>query len=128
MTKSTGVGRGSNPASWNNTRRGAAHCRWNSDLILSEHGYVRVRVGVEHPLADPNGYAYEHLVVWCAAGHARPGAGELLHHKNEDKTDNRYSNLELTGRSEHSAHHIAARRRDATGRLLDGVLHDGVPT
>jgi len=66
---------------------------------------VKVRVGVEHPLADPNGYAYEHLVVWCAAGHPRPGPGQLLHHRSEDKTDNRLSNLELLTRIAHAAEH-----------------------
>jgi hypothetical protein len=137
MTKSTGVGRGKNPASWNNTKRGADHHRWSSGRILNEDGYVKVRVGVDHPLADPNGYAYEHLVVWCAAGRLRPGPGETLHHENEDKTDNRIGNLELLTRGEHNAHHIAERGRrqngqfaavgEAAGRLLDGVTHDGFP-
>lgn len=129
MTKSTGVGRGSNPHSHGNTKRGAEHHRWNSARMLSEDGYVRVRAGIEHPLADPNGYAYEHLMVWCAAGNPRPGSGELLHHNNEDKTDNRYSNLELTTRPEHNTHHNAERGRDANGRLLPkntaGRLLDG---
>jgi hypothetical protein len=107
--------------------KGSDHPRWNDGRMLNEDGYVKVRVGVDHPLADPNGYAYEHLVVWCAAGNTRPGLGELLHHKNEDKTDNRYGNLELTTRPEHGRHHIAERARDAAGRLLDGVQHDGFP-
>jgi hypothetical protein len=96
---------------------------------------VKVRVGKGHPLADPNGYAYEHLVVWCAAGRPRPGDGETLHHRNEAKTDNRIGNLELLTRSAHNAHHNAERGRDGLGRfepkaasrLLDGVTHDGSP-
>jgi hypothetical protein len=134
MTKSTGVGRGKNPASWNNTKRGADHHRWNAGRMLSEDGYVKVRVGAEHPLADPNGYAYEHLVVWCAAGRPRPADGETLHHKNEDKTDNRLDNLDVLTRADHNALHIAERGRKtngqfkkAAGRLLDGVQHDGFP-
>lgn len=136
MTKTTGVGRGKNPASWNNTKRGAEHHRWNAGRMLSEDGYVKVRVGTDHPLADPNGYAYEHLVVWCAAGRPRPGDGETLHHRDEDKTNNRLGNLELLTRGEHNAHHNAERERDdggrfvgkkAAGRLLDGVEHNGFP-
>lgn len=110
-------GRGKNPNSWNNTKKGSAHHRWNSDRMLNDDGYVKVRVGVDHPLADPNGYAYEHLVVWCAAGNQRPGPSELLHHKNEDKADNRYSNLELTTRPDHNARHIAERGRRANGQF-----------
>jgi hypothetical protein len=109
MTKATGVGRGKNPASWNNTKRGAAHGRWSDERMLSEHGYVKVRVGKDHPLADPNGYCYEHLLVWVSAGRARPDADHLLHHKNEVKTDNRLDNLELLDRVAHAAEHQGER-------------------
>lgn len=102
--------------------------------MQNEDGYTKIRVGVNHPLADPNGYAYEHLVVWCAAGHPRPTPNETLHHKNEDKTDNRYDNLELLTRGDHNALHIAERGRrengqfeKRAGRLLDGRTHDGMP-
>lgn len=102
--------------------------------MINAEGYVKVRIGIEHPLADPNGYAYEHLIVWCAAGHPRPSNGETLHHRNEDKSDNRYSNLELLTRSEHNALHIVERGRmpsgqfrRAAGRLLDGREWNGFP-
>lgn len=88
-----------------NHARGSAHHRWNSGRMLSEHGYVKIRVGKEHPLADPNGYAYEHLLVWIAAGRRPPGQGQTLHHENEDKTDNRLENLELLTRPDHAAEH-----------------------
>lgn len=134
MTKSTGVGRGNNPRSHGNTKRGSEHHRWNSGRMLTEDGYVKIRVGIEHPLADPNGYAYEHLLVWCAAGRKRPSGSEILHHCNEDKTDNRIGNLELLLRGDHNALHIAERGRKpngqfkkAAGHLLDGVLHNGFP-
>ena len=124
-------GRGSNPNSWNNTKRGAAHHRWADRKMISSHGYVKVRVGREHPLADRNGYAYEHLLVWVSAGREMPAPNELLHHGNEDKSDNRLSNLELKLRTTHGAEHIKERRRDARGRLLpktsDGVEHNGYP-
>ena len=85
--------------------KGSAHHRWNDCRMLSEHGYVKVRVGVGHHLADPNGYAYEHLVVWSQAGRTLPSADQVIHHRNEDKTDNRLSNLELLTRREHAAEH-----------------------
>lgn len=108
MTKSMGVGRGSNPNSHGNTKKGSDHHRWTDAKIISSHGYVKLRVGPEHPLADPNGYAYEHLLVWVSAGRSRPKRGETLHHKNEDKSDNRLTNLELLTRVAHSTQHYAA--------------------
>lgn len=118
MTKATGVGTGNNPRSWGHHKAGSDHPRWNDGKIMSSDGYVKVRVGIEHPLADPNGYAYEHLLVWVSAGHPRPPPGWLLHHGNEDKADNRLSNLELMTKVEHNRRHMAERARDARGRVL----------
>lgn len=96
----------------NNARPGAQNGRWRGgERIPTSHGYVRVRVGVEHPLADSEGFAYEHLVIWLAAGRAMPGPDELIHHKSEDKTDNRLGNLELITRAEHSRMHAAKQLR-----------------
>ncbi len=119
MTKSTGVGRGNNPASHNNRPSGRRHHRWNEGRIFSEHGYVKVCVGAEHPLADPNGYAYEHLLVWCGAGRPRPDAGKILHHKNEDKSDNRLANLDLLTRVSHSIQHHGSLTDDQVRTLRE---------
>lgn len=100
-----------------NHRRGSQHPRWNAEAIISEHGYRKVRVGVDHPLADPNGYAYEHLLVWVSAGKPRPKPGQLLHHRNDDKTDNRIENLECLTRAAHNAHHNEEKPRDERGRF-----------
>lgn len=109
--------------------------RWKPGSRVGSSGYVKVRVGKEHPLADPNGRAYEHLVVWCAAGKKRPCRDEVLHHINEDKTDNRIGNLALMKRGAHNAAHLADSKRRCcetgrllrAGRLLDGVEHNGFP-
>ena len=109
--------------------RGSRHPRWNDGRMLSEHGYVKVRVGVEHPLADPNGYAYEHQMVWTAARGPVP-PGRVLHHANSEKTDNRLENLEILTRGEHATEHNAARPRDDHGRfrrVLDGRTWNEMP-
>lgn len=85
---------------------------------MSEHGYAKVRVGISHPLADPNGYAYEHLLVWVSAGNARPDNGQVIHHRNEDKLDNRIENLTCLPRGYHGAHHDEHRVRDDNGRWI----------
>ena len=137
MTRSTGVGRGKNPASHINLPRASRQHRWKPGGSVASNGYVKIRVGKGHPLADPNGYAYEHLVVWCAAGRSRPQRGEIIHHLNGDKTDNRLANLQLMKRGDHNAQHLSEEKRRCprtgrllpkqAGRLLDGVQHDGWP-
>lgn len=86
-------------------RRGSAHHRWNSGRLMAKDGYVLVRLGRSHPWADPNGYCREHdLVMGSAIG--RPlQVGEVVHHRNGDKTDNRLENLQLTTPSEHNELH-----------------------
>lgn len=128
MTRSTGIGRGSNPISWGHHKSGPDHPRWNHGAIIDEDGYRKIRVGVDHPLADPNGYAYEHLIVWVSAGNPLPGSNELLHQKSEKKEDNRLGNFELKTKSAHNSLHNAERGRDNKGRLLPkaaGRLLDG---
>ena len=124
--------RGKNPRP-----KGSRHYRWNSGRIINKEGYIKVRVGQSHPLADPNGYAYEHLVVWCSAGRTRPRKNQILHHHNEDRQDNRIENLEIMERGKHNAEHLARDNRrcpetgrllpKAAGRLLDGQQWDQYP-
>jgi hypothetical protein len=102
-------------------------------------GYPKVRVGKDHPLADPNGYVYEHTLVMVTALGRSLADGEVIHHKNRDKTDNRIENLELMPRAEHIKLHSLERAAAAKaskeggqtskagGYLLDGVEHREYP-
>ena len=127
--------RGDNPKSWGHAPRASRQHRWKPGGQVASNGYVKVRVGKGHPLADPNGYAYEHLVVWCSAGNERPSKGWVIHHLNHDKTDNRIENLQAMPRGRHNAEHLTepGRRCARTGRLaragrlLDGRTHDEFP-
>jgi hypothetical protein len=114
-------GRGHNA----NHRSGPDHPRWNHGAIIDDKGYRKIRVGIEHPLADPIGYAYEHLIVWISAGNPLPGPNELIHHKSEKRQDNRIENLELKTRSSHNSLHNEERGRDKYGRFLPCRLLDG---
>lgn len=96
--------------------------RWNHGRIPSSHGYTKIRVGKGHPLADGNGYAYEHTVVWVSAGNRLPKPDEVLHHKNENKADNRIKNLELKKRVDHSVGHNNSLSNDDVYELR--VLYD----
>lgn len=112
-----------------NHLRGSQHYRWSTGAIVSAHGYRKLRVGIGHELADPNGYAYEHLVVWVAGAMRAPGPDEILHHRNGDRLDNRIENLELMTRAAHNALHNVERKRDERGRFIGkkraGRLLDG---
>lgn len=109
-----------------NHAKGKANGRWNGGRMLSSHGYVLVRVGISHPLAFGNGYAYEHDLVWLTA---HPGMecipdGYDVHHKVENKQDNRIENLELKTSSDHMKEHNATRPRGDNGRFLGSEISE----
>lgn len=112
---------------YGNHAKAEASGKWNNRIISSE-GYVKVRVGITHPLADPNGYAYEHLLVWISAGRPAPTDEQILHHKNEFKTDSRLDNLELLTRPDHNRLHMLDMERDpVTGRIVGKKHHPLTP-
>lgn len=116
--------------------KGSRHHRWCSGIGRHKDGYVKIRAGKGHPIADRNGWCYLHQLVWWAAGRVVP-KGFILHHKNEDKADCRIENIELITRSEHNRHHNKTKSVDpatgrfvgkkAAGRLLDGRTWDEFP-
>lgn len=95
-----------------NHAKASAHPCWRGGVVENDRGYLLVLVGREHPLADVDGYAYLHRLVWAAA---QAGAPEYdIHHDDEDKQNNRLQNLRHLTRSEHGRLH-AQRRREAKG-------------
>lgn len=120
-----------------NHARGSNHYRWNNGRLITPDGYALIRVGRTHPLADPNGYCREHILVMCAAIGRKLRPGEVVHHKNGDRLDNRLENLELTTAGDHNAIHNVERGRDpktgrfvgkkAVGRLLDSRTWNEIP-
>lgn len=77
---------------------------WKGGRHRSSHGYILVYAPY-HPRAASSSYVYEHdLVVERAIGRFL-AAGEIVHHKNGQKDDNRLDNLELTTPHKHGKHH-----------------------
>lgn len=113
-----GVGAGDQRGKRQRHPSGPEHKNWGDGRMVTSDGYVSLRVGKDHPLANPEGWAYEHLVIWVAAGNPRPPKGMTLHHINEHKDDNRIQNLELKSKTRHSAEHMAERERDDLGRVV----------
>jgi hypothetical protein len=91
-------------------------------------GYWRV-CKPEHPMATKQGYVAEHRLVMEQAIGRYLEAGEVVHHINHDRGDNRIENLRLMSDSEHRAMHmretralgkfdiVATRLRDVTGKF-----------
>ncbi len=107
--------------------KGSEHYRWNDKKMISSTGYAKIRVGKAHTLACPNGYCYEHLLVWVAAGNPRPSKGQVIHHVNGNKLDNSIQNLEIISRSSHNQHHNEVRGRDNLGRFQPLPLTHRLP-
>jgi len=87
---------------------------------LRYDGYVDIYIP-DHPAAGKSGYVREHrLVVEKRLGRYLR-EDEVVHHKNGKRADNRYQNLEVTSKSDHTRHHYPERPIDsATGRFLPG--------
>lgn len=74
--------------------------------IITEHGYIRVFVGIGHHLADSKGYAYEHRVVAEKKIGRRLQKGEIVHHVDGNKKHNTEDNIEVVqGNAGHYVHH-----------------------
>jgi hypothetical protein len=68
--------------------------------------YELVVAPVEYPGKKYRGkYVYEHQLVWWQNTGTVVPNGYLVHHVNEEKRDNRFSNLRLQSRASHGFHH-----------------------
>lgn len=90
---------------------------WKGGRSVASNGYVLVRVGTNHPLADTRGYAYEHRLVASRKLGRWLKSTEQVHHINGNKQDNRPENLEVVASfAEHRYHH----RVKETGKRKPG--------
>ena len=64
-----------------------------------------------------DGWEREHRVVAGAPSRSRHEQWLIVHHRNEDPTDNRPENLQVMTQSEHAQLHNRQRARDGMGRF-----------
>lgn len=87
-------------------RMGERNHNWRGGRTVTEHGYVLLRVGIEHPLADVRGYAYEHRIVAQNILERPLQPEEIVHHKDGDRQNNSPDNLLVVmGNSGYLFHH-----------------------
>ena len=77
---------------------------------IIQHGYVMI-FDPKHRQAMKNGYVREHRMIMSDFIGKRIKDDEHVHHKNENKKDNRLQNLELISCAEHTRHHWKGRKR-----------------
>jgi hypothetical protein len=90
---------------------GSRNHQWKGGRTFTTSGYVLVKVGFNHHLADIRGYAYEHRLVAERKIGRRLLPGEVVHHKNGVKSDNRPCNIEVF---ESLAHHFVEHRKEGS--------------
>lgn len=92
---------------------GPKHNRWKGGRSIASNGYVLIRVGIGHPLADVRGYAYEHRIV-AEKKLGRPLIiGELIHHIDRNKQNNSPDNLEIMPSIKHHNYEHSSKRTRA---------------
>lgn len=81
---------------------GERHPNWKpvGTRSRSRHGYVKIKVGEKN-------WPYEHRIV------AKAKCGEVVHHRNEVRTDNRRRNL----RKMSNTAHLRLHRAKKTGEI-----------
>lgn len=94
-------------ARWN---VGSKNGMWRGGRSVASNGYVLIRVGKKHHLADVRGYAYEHRLIAEQKLGRRLRPGEIVHHKDGCKSNNAPANIEILG----SIHH---HNREHAGNL-----------
>lgn len=89
------------------TRARDNNTNWKRGRSVASNGYVLIRVGVGHPLADVRGYAYEHRLVAFAKFGRMLRDDEHVHHRDGDKQNNDWDNIEVLTIAEHRSEHRA---------------------
>ena len=96
------------------THASEKNSNWKGGRTLASTGYYLVKLR-GHPMADVRGYVYEHRLVASQMLGRLLRKGEIVHHRNGDKTDNRPENLEVT--ESVALHRLLHRRPGSTARL-----------
>jgi 23S rRNA C2498 (ribose-2'-O)-methylase RlmM len=87
---------------------GEKNPNWKGGVARHSKGYVLVRCP-EHPRSH-NGYVLEHILIAEAKLGRQLYEGEVAHHANEIKSDNRIKNILVMKLGEHTSYHNKRRK------------------
>ena len=90
--------------------KGANHPNWKGGRKIHSDGYIYLK-RPDHPNADKQGYVGEHVFVMSEEINRPLRKGEIPHHKNEIRDDNRIENLRLMANTEHLTMHRRMKAR-----------------
>lgn len=106
-------------------RTGELHHNYRTTLS-NTHGYVRIRKPEWYTGASSDGYVREHIAVYCLAkGWTELPDGHEVHHLDEDKTNNKMSNLILLSASDHAKLHVWMNKALRATTIPEGSRDDG---
>ena len=91
------------------SRRGTVSPNWKGGRKKNPYGYIEI-YQPGHGNADAGGYVKEHVLVMVEHLGRDMKNGEIVHHINEDKSDNRVENLKVMSRCEHQRIHSTGRK------------------
>jgi len=99
--------------------------KWKGGRIIDKDGYVLI-MSPNHPNRDRHNYMREHRLVMEQHLGRYLTANEVVHHKDRDKLNNTFGNLELFAHnSEHLAKELAGKcpkwTPDGLRRIQEGV-------
>jgi hypothetical protein len=83
---------------------GKNHWHWKGGITTNDAGYLMQKCE-DHPRVGKNGYVRQHVLVMEKHLGRYLKDGEVVHHKNGVRTDNRIENLQLMTKQQHDRYH-----------------------
>lgn len=100
---------------------GENHPSWKGGRVIKGDGYIGVWKP-DHERADNRGYVFEHTLVMEEKIGRLPKKGEVVHHVNLIKTDNRPENLYLCNHRVHISLHRELEKM-VVSLIDDGIIY-----
>lgn len=115
IVRPTGEGNRLTACSQSCSQLGKARGTYKPYIYINEYKYI---YNPKHPNSFKSGYIAEHRLIAEKIVGRYLNKNEIVHHINDDKTDNRIENLEIMSASEHNKTHSNKRSRDQYGKYI----------